>query len=260
MSPVSLSIALRPRTLLETCDLAFAFMRRNMSAYLAASFVTLLLPGVCFYAVGESLHVGWPRVWLAVMAWSVLIQGVFTLLGGELLFASNVSLRRVARRFAWSLIGYLTLLLVSSARLLVLAMTVVLAPRAFATSALIPEVVLLEGLRGRSALRRGERLGATLSRKMLGFGLLVVFGTCAAAILAEALCWAVFNFLLQLGSPVGRLFDDGGSLYAVLGALGAVPLLTTLRLLAYADGRARQDGWDIQVRFQAIRTRDEVPL
>jgi hypothetical protein len=56
---------------------------------------------------------------------------------------------------------------------------------------------------------------------------------------------------------VGRLLEDGGSLYAVLGALSAVPLLSTLRLLAYADGRAQLDGWDIQVRFQAIRAREE---
>jgi hypothetical protein len=257
MNPVSLSIALRPRTLLETCDLAFAFLRRSMGAYLTVSCVALLLPGVCLYAIGESLHIGWPRIWLMVAAWSVSIQGIFTLLGGELLFASDVSFRRVALRFARSLMGYLVALLASLARLSVLAMTVVLAPGALAAGALIPEVVLLEGLRGRAALRRGQRLGATLSREMMGFGLLVVFGTCAAAILAEALCWAVFDFLLQLGSPFGRLFEDGGSLYAVLGALAAVPLLTTLRLLAYADGRARQDGWDIQLRFQAIRTRDE---
>jgi hypothetical protein len=258
MSPVSLSIALRPRTLLETCDLAVAFTRRSLGVYWAVSLATLLVPGVCFYAIGQSLDVGWSWIWLMVAVWSVLIQGAFTLLGGELLFASNVSLRAVALRFARSLPGYVAVLLVSLARLFLLAMTVFLAPKAFAAAALIPEVVLLEGLRGRSALRRGERLGATLSRKMVGFGLLVVLGTCAAAILAEALCWAVFDFLLQLGSPFGRLFEDGGSLYAVLGALAAVPLLSTLRLLAYADGRARQDGWDIQVRFQAIRARDEV--
>jgi len=137
-------------------------------------------------------------------------------------------------------------------------MTLVLVPRAFAGSALITEVVLLEELHSRAALRRAERLGATLFGKMVGFGLLAVLGFCTAAVLAEALCWALFEFLLQLGSPVGRLFEDGGSLYAVLGALTAVPLLTTLRLLAYADGRAQLDGWDIQVRFQAIRAREEV--
>jgi hypothetical protein len=258
MNPVSLSIALRPRTLLETCDLAFAFIRRSLPLYLTASFVTLVVPGVCFFGVGESLRVGWAQIWLAVAAWSVLAQGIFTLLGAELLFASDVSLRRISLRFARSLFGYLVVLVASAVRLVALSATVILAPRAFATSALIPEVVLLEGLRGRSALRRGDRLGATLSRRMLGFGLLAVFGTCSAAVLAEALCWALVDFVLQLGSPVGRLFEDGGSLYAVLGALAAVPLLATLRLLAYADGRARQDGWDIQVLFQAIRARDEV--
>ena len=137
------------------------------------------------------------------------------------------------------------------------ALTVILIPRGFAGSTLIPEVVLLEGLRGGAALRRGRRLGATLGRAMLDFGMITLAGFATAAVLADQLGSATFEFLLSLGSPLESLFEDGGSLYAMLGVLAAVPVLVTARLLAYVDGRAEQDGWDIQLRFQALRAREE---
>jgi hypothetical protein len=34
-------------------------------------------------------------------------------------------------------------------------------------------------------------------------------------------------------------------------------VIATARLLAYVDGRAEQDGWDIQLRFQALKAREE---
>ena len=63
--------------------------------------------------------------------------------------------------------------------------------------------------------------------------------------------------VLSLGNPFESLFDDGGSLYAMLGVLAAAPVAATARLLAYVDGRAEQDGWDIQLRFQALKQREE---
>ena len=56
----------------------------------------------------------------------------------------------------------------------------------------------------------------------------------------------------QLGKPFGDLWDDGGSAYAIVGFFAALPLVATARFLAYIDGRTRQDGWDIQLRFMAI--------
>jgi hypothetical protein len=257
VNPLTLSIALRRRTPLETCDLAVAFVRRAFRPYLYLWLGALGLPGIALYALHRYAELDWFSTWALLAAWIVLVQGFFTLLGGELLFANQASPRRVARRFFANFGSYLFVLVVSRVIFVAFAFTVVLLPRGFAGSTLISEVVLLEGLRGDAALRRARRLGATLGRPMLDFGVALLFAFAAAAVLGDKLGKATLEFLLSVGSPFESLLDDGGSLYAMLGVLAAVPFVTTARLLAYVDGRAEQDGWDIQLRFQALRAREE---
>ena len=257
MNPLTLSIALRRRSPLETCDLALAFVRRAFRPYFVLWLGALGVPGVALYAFHRYAELDWLSTWLLLGAWITLVQGLFTLLGGELLFAAEASPRRVLRRFLASFGRYTFALVASRIVFALFAMTVILIPRGFASSTLIPEVVLLEGLRGDAALRRGRRLGTTLGRAMLDFGMVTLAGFATAAVLADQLGSATFEFLLSLGSPLESLFEDGGSLYAMLGVLAAVPVLVTARLLAYVDGRAEQDGWDIQLRFQALRAREE---
>ena len=60
------------------------------------------------------------------------------------------------------------------------------------------------------------------------------------------------RYVLQLGHPTGSLWNDGGSGFAVLGALLAVPLGAAMRFLGYIDLRTRKEGWDIQLRFVAL--------
>ena len=257
MNPLSLSIALRRRTPLETCDLALAFVRRGFRAYLTLFVFSLGLPALALYAWHRYAELEWLSTWLLLAAWIVFVQGLFTLLGAELLFASQASPKRVLRRFVSSLGRYLFAIIASRIVFALLAMTVIFLPRGFAGSAFIPEVVLLEGLRGDAALRRARRLGSTLARPMLDFGLVTLAGFGIAAALADQLGSAIVGFMFSLGSPFESLLDDGGSLYAVLGVVAGVPVVATARLLLYVDGRAEQDGWDIQLRFQALRAREE---
>jgi hypothetical protein len=256
VNPLTLSIALRRRTPLETCDLALAFVRRAFRPYFMLWLFALGLPGVALYAWHRVSGLSWVTTWLLLAAWIVVAQGLFTLLGAELLFASQASPRRVVRRFLSSFPSYLFAMIASRVAFAFLALTVFLLPRGFASSTLIPEVVLLEGLRGDAALRRGRRLGATLARPMLDFGIVTLTGLFTAGALADQLGAAAVEFLLSLGTPFGSLFEDGGSLYAMLGVLAGVPVVVTARLLSYVDGRAEQDGWDIQLRFQALRARE----
>ena len=56
---------------------------------------------------------------------------------------------------------------------------------------------------------------------------------------------------------VGRRLWAVGAVFVVLALLLglhlSIPLVATTRFLAYIDNRTRRDGWDIQVRFLAIR-------
>ena len=256
MNPLTLSIALRRRTPLETCDLALAFVRRAFRPYFTLWVYSLGLPGLALYAWHRYAALSWVTTWFLLAAWVVVVQGLFTLLGAELLFASEASNKRIVRRFFASFFAFLFVMIASRIAFVFLAMTVFLIPRGFAASTLVPEVVLLEGLRGDAALRRARRLGTTLARPMLDFGIVTLSGLFTAGVLADQLGSTTFAFVLSLGSPFESLFEEGGSLFAMLGVLAGIPVVATARLLSYVDGRAEQDGWDIQLRFQALRARE----
>ena len=57
MNPLTLSIALRRRTSLETFDLAVAFVRRGFRAYFRLWVPSLGLPGVALYAWHGTHHI-----------------------------------------------------------------------------------------------------------------------------------------------------------------------------------------------------------
>ena len=79
-----------------------------------------------------------------------------------------------------------------------------------------------------------------------------------AAVSLDFLLNNVCEYILQLGHPVGDLFSDGGSGFAVAGALLAVPLAAAMRFLGYIDLRTRKEGWDIQLRFVALAEQGEL--
>ncbi len=58
--------------------------------------------------------------------------------------------------------------------------------------------------------------------------------------------------MLQIDFDVGS-WDAGGSLWMLIGAHAAIPWVAATRYLMYIDGRTRRDGWDLQLRLQAVR-------
>ena len=72
------------------------------------------------------------------------------------------------------------------------------------------------------------------------------------------MCRAVAR-TVQPGNPVGELFVEGGSAYALLGFFLSVPVVSAARFLQYIDVRTRKEGWDIQLRFTAIAAEAEQP-
>jgi hypothetical protein len=96
-------------------------------------------------------------------------------------------------------------------------------------------------------------MNATALALILGAGRLAFVA--AADVLGQSLV----EFVLQLGRPMGALFQEGGSTYALAGFFLSIPYVSSTRFLAYVDSRTRREGWDIQVRFAALvrRSSDE---
>lgn len=69
---------------------------------------------------------------------------------------------------------------------------------------------------------------------------------------AEVMGQSAFSFVLQFGEPVGNLFDQGGSAFALFGFFVSVPVIACARFLKYIDIRTRREGWDVQLRFVGI--------
>ena len=95
-----------------------------------------------------------------------------------------------------------------------------------------------------------------LARNRSGFCLGLWLATLAlpfvGALVGDQLGNAVVGFVLQLGKPTGDLLTEGGSGFAVAGALLAAPVAAAARFLGYIDLRTRKEGWDIQLRFLAV--------
>jgi hypothetical protein len=247
-------VVLRQRSLADVLDLALPLCvvgRRPLGA------AALLVLGPIAAAAAVARLAGkwsWPAVWVLVLEASLLLDGVFTVVLGDLLFREprEISAFASLRRFLGRAFTVATAVV---ARQVVLAVScaIVVAPLFAAPSTqLLPEALLLESATWGRAWTRSRAL--TRNRGGFAFGLwlatlaLPVLG----AIAGDQLGNAALGMGLQLGRPTGDLFTDGGSGFAVLGALLAVPVAASARFLGYIDLRTRKEGWDIQLRFMAL--------
>jgi hypothetical protein len=90
----------------------------------------------------------------------------------------------------------------------------------------------------------------------LGLALACLCAPFLFAMAADLVGETLVNMVLQMGRPLGSLWSDGGSAFAVLGALLSAPLVGCAGFLGYVDLRTRKEGWDIQLRFMALAEAD----
>lgn len=246
-------VVLRTRGEAEILDLAALWCftaDRWLYARLAA---VVLLPslGVCIAArwFGEW---SWPAVWGLAIGLATVSQGVFTIATSRALFDRQVAARAVLGQFARRLPSYLGALVITRGILVVAAFTLVLLPSAWVRVAMVHEASLLEASAPITASERAWRIARDRSTELAlllgGLGLAIGVGVVAVELLGHGLV----DFVLQLGKPVGELWQDGGSLYALVGFHVAIPYVAVARFLGYVDLRTRGDGWDIQLRFMAL--------
>jgi hypothetical protein len=258
MNLLAVRIVLRPRSLPDVLDLAVPFC---LAAWRPLGKLALgALGPLAALAAWLRLRAGWewPSVWLVVLPVAFFLEGLFTLALGEALFAEPASIRlgKVSGELGRRFIPYLFVHLVRQLVIVLAASLVVLLP--FVPTVLFAsESLLLERVGIGQALSRGRALARQHGFACFGLWVFTLVLPPLGAIVADLAGDSVLSFVLQLGRPVGYLWTDGGSGFAVLGALLAVPVVAAARFLGYIDLRTRKEGWDIQLRFRALVDQDE---
>jgi hypothetical protein len=247
------TVVLRARSVPEVLELALRWgvtvCRRT---FFRLALVTLVPAFAACLIARLALEWEWAAVWALALCLATVCQGVFTVAAGDLVFDPDTRARGVLKRTVKRLPAYLVALLLT--RLAMAVGTLIGGVGLFLVwprVAFVHEAVLLEG--GGKPLKRAQQLTRGRNERALGLVLAQALSLVAGALLTDALGNALLDDVLQLGRPLGEL-KDGGSVFALLGFFLAVPYTAACRLLLYIDTRTRQDGWDLQVRFQRAAT------
>jgi hypothetical protein len=243
-------IVLRERDNFGALDLALRFvLALAPRAYVKLGLVVLLPAVALSAALRWHWHWAWDEVWLAAAALAALAQGPFTLLAGRLLLDEPPHVLPVLGGFlrrSWpylvAVTAYWLGLVLGGALLLVWLLP-------WMSAVFLREAVLLEQVSGVGSLRRSRQMISGGGSRALGLQLGLLGATLTTAVLADLLGQGILGEVLQLALPVGSLFEEGGSLFALFGFFASIPFVVTARFIAYIDMRTRRDGWDVQVRF-----------
>jgi len=253
------SIVVRRRGLLEVVDLAFRFVAGVAPRLFVRLAAATLLPCWLLCAFARwFLQWSWLSLWLLALALATLMQGVFTIAVGRLMFSEAIGAGAVLRQFLRRLPTYLGALIATRVLIALGSLLLLLAPLAWVSAAFVHEAVLLEGAASWiEAVRRSTSFSRHHGRSTFELLIVLCGMMIGAVVVGEAVGHGIVEFVLQLGQPFGALREQGGSLYAIAGLFASIPLCATTRFLAYIDARTRRDGWDIQVRFMAIQAEAE---
>jgi hypothetical protein len=247
-------VALRPRAMSDVIDLAgpFCIVNRRLMVPLAVLVTAIggIISGLCRLKLGWS----WSSVWLVVAGYLWLSNGLYTQVAGELLFRrpDEIRLLHVLGRFARQVVPYMIARLLHLLALGLCAVVFVPLPVFAARLFFVSEAVLLESGTAFRSLARSSRLVLFRSLPCLGLALASLCAPFMFATAADLIGNALVKMVFQMGEPVGSLFSDGGSAYAVAGALLSAPFVASASFLGYIDMRTRKEGWDIQLRFMAL--------
>jgi hypothetical protein len=254
MNLLEARVALRPRSMSDVLDLSgpFCLANRRLMAPLVL-WVTLaggLLALLCRIEAGWS----WSAVWRVLAGYLLVASGVYTVASGELLFhePADVRVTRVLARFGRRLPQYLLARAAQLAALTFCAALFVPLPIFAARLFFVSEAVLLESGAPLGSLGRSSRLARYRGFPCFGLALASLVAPFLFAVAADLLGNTLVDMVFQMGRPVGSLWSDGGSAYAVVGALLSLPFVASASFLGYVDLRTRKEGWDIQLRFMAL--------
>lgn len=236
-------VVLRPRSLLETGDLAAVFVRTHARAF-ARLLPWVLVPALAI-GILRALGLAGPLATWALFGVMLVAGGVYTPLLGDLMLQPVADLRSVQRRFLRSLPAFFV------ARVAGWAVTAGSIGMTFAWSAFVPEAMLLEGGTTTAAFRRSTALLRSAPGRAAGYAVMgsavMLAGGCGGE-----LAYLSVRGLFGLATKDFSLDLDHVSWAFWVGLALVMPYLSAIRFLLYIDCRTRSEGWDLQIRMNAL--------
>ena len=261
-------IVVRPRSLDQTVDLALAYVRvcqrEFVPLFAGLTVATLVIVGLLTIGLGLDTA----GTVSAVLIVSPIFERIVTVYGGRHLFGHAVPLRKAFAQtvrhipFAiisatWVNLPWILMLLATDDPTSPAAPVAVLLaigwPFMIASHVYLREVLLLEHLGRGKAMRRARLLASHRFERAFGLLSVSLIVRIGAALLAYSSIRFGLEFVLQFNEvPI--------EVVAAVTAAGWVmggQFLALVRLFDYVDARTRREGWDIQIRFDAIKHRDD---
>lgn len=261
-------VTLRPRSLDEVVDLAFAYARRHPRLMLRWMAGHGLLAAGTVAVVHYVLDWNWLSVWCLAAAVGVVLEAVQLSALGAHLFGRPPSLRTAYRSLvrASGIIAILAALTTLPLQIMggsggdetLLGLSVLSAmfwPLLLAAQYHLVAVIVLERVPLRRATRRAWLLGSFGFGHALSLVLVSLALRAAAVYVVETFVQVTTTVILQFDAPFESLWNDGGSTASVAAYLAFGPFMALVYLLAYVDARTRTEGWDLQVRFNELARR-----
>ncbi|MCK6549360.1 hypothetical protein L6R52_26190 [Myxococcota bacterium] len=263
-------IVLRPRTLDETLDLALAYLRDAFGDFAKLAALLTIVGGLACVGlyVALDLNKDWGPI-AAVLVVAPILDRIVTVYGGRHLFQNDPRITQaivaVLKRLPLAVVSAVLVTLPWTPMLLTGfedtgwtgggALVLTFWPFLLAPHAYLGEVAHLEQLSALKAAKRSRVLVAYRYGRALGLVLVTGAIRVFLALSIDLTTEFVLGFVLQFG----EVADVIGPWAAVAGYLLAGPYVAMVRMFDYVDARTRREGWDIQVRFNAIaqRARDE---
>jgi len=248
-------VVLRPRSVADILDITAPYCLRGARILLPLTLALALPATLLCYQLHTRAGWSYQNVWILAALIGGLAEGPFTVAAGDLLFSKPIRgrtrhvlglfLRRLPSFFMAHLVSRILLVLGGVALFIPL-------PWIAVRHLFVGEVVLLEHAGPLESLGRSGRFSRTHGTSCFGMWLSVLSIPLAFVLGAEVMGQSAFSFVLQFGEPVGNLFDQGGSAFALFGFFVSVPVIACARFLKYIDIRTRREGWDVQLRFVGI--------
>jgi hypothetical protein len=260
-------IVLRPRSIDETFDLALVYLRASFWPFFRLFFVLAAL--ATGFVAGVSILFGLKLVQSAAVALLVspILERVVTVYAGRHLFRNDPKIgqsilavmKRIVFAVFWAAIialPWAPMMFDNFSDSSWIALAVILGcfwPFVLAFHVHLGEVAHLEQLSAGRVARRARTLVAYRFARGLGLVIMSAIIRILIAGLVELTAQFIMGFVLQFGD----VHDSIGGWPAIFGYFIAGMYIAMARLFDYVDARTRREGWDIQVRFNAIAQREK---